>query len=218
MYVSRARALRELYYLKTYPTISAKIERGTSIYAFAKLDGSSIRAEWSKGKVFYKFGSRKRLLGADQNFIHKAESLIKLKYEKDISRIYSKNNWDRGICFFEFVGPNSFAGTHQDETHDVVLFDVNPYKKGILDPKEYLEYFGDLDIAKLLYHGPCDQTFVDSVIQSTLEDMPLEGVVCKARNQKNTPAPLMFKIKSEAWRTRLWNFCEGDSKKFELLV
>ena len=204
--------------MKTYPTISAKIERVIIIYAFAKLDGSNIRAEWSKGKGFYKFGSRNRLLGTDQDFIHEAEPLIKLKYEKDISKIFSKNDWDRAICFFEFLGPNSFAGTHQNETHDIILFDVNPYKKGILEPKEYLKYFGDLDIAKLLYHGMCDQVFVDSVIQSTLEDIPLEGCVCKAKNQKNTPTPVMFKIKSEAWKQKLWDFCKGDSKKFELLV
>jgi hypothetical protein len=43
--------------MKTYPSISRDIV-GQPIYAFDKLDGSNIRAEWSKKNGFHKFGSR----------------------------------------------------------------------------------------------------------------------------------------------------------------
>ncbi len=204
--------------MKSYPSISGKVEKGMSIYAFAKLDGSNIRAEWTKKKGFNKFGSRNRLLGSDQEFIDESVQLINDKYVDDLSKIFSKNNWDKVICFFEFLGENSFAGTHKDEKHDVVLFDINPFKKGILEPREYLKYFGELDIAKMLYHGPCNDEFVQSVITSSLEAMPFEGVVCKAKNSKKTPMPIMFKIKSEAWKSKLWNFCGEDKRKFDLLA
>lgn len=34
--------------MKTYPTISRDVLNGMSVYAFAKLDGSNVRAEWSR--------------------------------------------------------------------------------------------------------------------------------------------------------------------------
>lgn len=178
--------------MKKFPSISGKIEQGMSIYAFAKLDGSNIRAEWSKKKGFYKFGSRNRLLGEDQEFIEESSDLI---------------------CFFEFLGNNSFAGTHQNEKHDIVLFDVNPFKKGILEPKEFVKYFDKLDTAKMLYHGPCNDDFVQSVLKSSLENIPFEGVVCKAKNPKKMATPIMFKIKTKAWRSKLWDFCGKRSEK-----
>ena len=51
--------------MKQYPSISHDI-RSVQAYAFDKLDGSNIRAEWHPKKGFWKFGSRTRLLGTDQ--------------------------------------------------------------------------------------------------------------------------------------------------------
>ncbi len=62
--------------MKTYPSIDGKIV-GKDVYAFDKLDGSNIRAEWTrKTKSFVKFGSRKRLLGEDQGKIAVAKDMI----------------------------------------------------------------------------------------------------------------------------------------------
>lgn len=202
-----------------YPSITGELIKGMSIYAFAKIDGSHIRAEWSRKAGFYKFGSRKRLLGTDQYVIHEAEQIIKADFEEDLSNIFRKQNYDRAIVFFEFSGDSSFAGYHEkDEDHEVHIIDVNPHKRGILPPKDYLKIFGDLKIAELLYHGPCDGDFIQLVKKSELEGMPLEGVVCKAKNPKKTPEPVMFKIKSEAWLTKLKELCGTDEKKFEELV
>ncbi len=190
-----------------------------SVYAFAKIDGSNIRAEWSRKTGFYKFGSRKRLLGNDQPCIRNAEALIQDGFNASVERIAKKYGWDRIILFFEFAGPQSFAGSHvEGDAHEVWLIDANPYKKGILPPKEFLEAFGDLHITPLLYHGPCDEDFVESVRTSRLEGMSEEGVVCKAKNPKNTPSPVMFKIKSQRWLNRLKSYCQGDERLYQMLL
>ena len=62
--------------MKSYPTIPRQNRRLNYAYVFDKLDGSNIRAEWNPKKGFYKFGSRTRLLGTDQEFIAEAQELI----------------------------------------------------------------------------------------------------------------------------------------------
>lgn len=84
--------------MKEYPSIPTLPTQGSSsfahwkrnnnmseIYAFDKIDGSNIRAEWSSKRGFYKFGSRNRLLGSDQPIINKAEGLIKAQEAIDIA-------------------------------------------------------------------------------------------------------------------------------------
>lgn len=202
--------------MKSYPSISKNIQKGLSIYAFAKIDGSNIRAEWSRKRGFYKFGSRNRLLGQDQPIIFKSQEIITNHWSDDLSKIFIKNKWENVICFFEFAGPNSFAGNHQEsDDHSVFLIDVNPYKKGILPPKDFLNNFDKLNIAPILYHGTCNEEFVSSVKNGTLNNMPLEGVVCKAKGKNS---PIMFKIKSIAWIDKLKSYCGNDTDKFNRLL
>jgi hypothetical protein len=40
--------------MKEYPSIDREIRFGEPIYAFDKLDGSNIRAEWNKKRKFWK--------------------------------------------------------------------------------------------------------------------------------------------------------------------
>lgn len=203
--------------MKEYPTISKNIVRQHPIYAFDKLDGSQIRAEWNRKNGFYKFGSRKVLIDKTHPLGEAAE-IVRTKYEGDLSKVFSKARLDQAVCFFEFFGPNSHFGQHVDEAHDVVLFDVNIHKKGILDPQDYLKLVGHLDIAKLLYTGKAGVEFETSVKNGTLEGMTFEGVVCKGKNPKRTPMPLMFKIKSDAWMQKLQEFCGNDLDMFRRLV
>ena len=203
--------------MKQYPSMTADIRRSLPVYAFNKLDGSNIRAEWSRKNGFYKFGSRKVLIDATHP-LGEAEKLICTKYEDDLSKIFRKARFERVIVFFEFLGENSFAGRHTEEEHDVVLFDVNPYKKGILPPADFLKLVGHLHVPDVLYHGNVTQEFEESVLASTLEGMSFEGVVCKTKNPKRTPLPLMFKIKSRVWRERLKVYCAGDDELYRRLL
>ena len=84
-------------------------------------------------------------------------------------------------------------------------------------PADFIELFGHLDIPKVCYEGYVTTELFDSVKQSTLEGMPLEGVVCKGANDKLTKMPIMFKVKSKAWLEKLREFCKGDEKLFEKL-
>jgi hypothetical protein len=48
--------------------------------------------------------------------------------------------------------------------------------------------------------------------------MTFEGVVCKAKNPKNTPMPLMFKVKNKAWIDKLKVYCKGNEQLFNTLL
>jgi hypothetical protein len=114
--------------MKQYPTIPKQLKKcnATKFWVFDKLDGSNIRAEWSKKRGFYKFGSRKRLLGTDQGILARAEELIRF-YEERFTMRFGEFKIDRAICFFEFWGPSSFAGFHKkdDILHRVSLIDID---------------------------------------------------------------------------------------------
>jgi len=201
--------------MKTYPTIPAEIQN-TRIIAFQKLDGSNIRVEWSRKKGFYKFGTRRRLLDEAELPVGEAIGIVRTKYEKDLSDIFTKLRVQNAICFLEFWGEHSAFGQHTDEPHDVTLFDVNLYKQGIMFPKEYLKTFGHLDIAEVLYEGNCNSGFVDSVRDGSLPGLGSEGVVCKAPGHHKQP--VMFKIKMSAWFDRLKEYCKGNEKLFNELA
>ncbi len=204
--------------MKSYPSIPKEIRRDIHIYAFDKIDGSNIRAEWTRKNGFYKFGSKGVLLHESHKDLGTAIQLIRDKYEDDLNRIYKKQRYDRVICFFEFFGLSSFAGQHANEQHDVVLIDVNPHKKGIIEPREFLKIYGDLDIPRVLHSGKANKEFEAKVRNSSLEDMTLEGVVCKGNNPRKPNHRLMFKIKSDIWLERLREFCAGNVKLFEELA
>lgn len=203
--------------MKQYLSIGRECLRKIDIYAFDKLDGSNVRAEWHYKKGFTKFGSRKVLIDGTHP-MGDAVDIIQKKYVDDLSKIFRKQRYGQVTCFFEYLGPNSFAGQHEDEEHDVVLLDLDVYKKGLINPKEYLKLVGHLDIAKYLYWGKANELFERAVRDSELEGVTFEGVVCKAPNPKKTPQPVMFKIKSKAWIGKLKEFCRGDEKLMERLL
>ena len=205
--------------MKSYPSISKEIRHDLHIYAFDKLDGSNIRAEWNSKKGFYKFGTKNQLIDINSQPFGRSIEILRNKYEEDLSKVFKEQKWRDIICFFELWGPSSFAGTHNfKEDLTVTLIDANPYKQGILEPRQFIQYFGHLDIPKVLYEGQISSDFFDKVKQSTLPGMTCEGVVCKGANDKATKMPLMFKIKSQAWLNKLKIYCNGNNSLFEQLA
>jgi len=201
--------------MKQYPTISEKIDRGLQVYVFDKLDGSNIRAEWSKKAGWYKFGTRRRLMDETDEHLGEAKGLILEGFGDDLDTIFRKQRWDRAVAFFEFWGPNSFAGQHADEPHQVTLIDVNPHKKGIEPPRDFLKLFQHLPTPEMLHLGTIGKEVEEQIRNGTLPGMTFEGVVCKGVRKGRHLT--MFKIKSRAWLDRLKEWCAGDEHKFQQL-
>ena len=204
--------------MKRYPSISHIIRTNVPIYAFDKLDGSNIRAEWERKKGFWKFGTRRRLLGDDEPVLGKAVQLVRNKYEKDLEEVFYKKKMAKVICFFEFWGPKSFAGLHDEsDAHTVTLIDINPYKKGILEPRMFIKHFGHLDIPEVVYQGRANQEFAIAIRKggSSTFKITFEGVVCKAKHKNQI---LMFKIKNRAWVDRVKEFYAGNEKMLKELI
>jgi len=204
--------------MKTYPSIDRE-PQNVPVYAFDKLDGSQIRAEWTRKKGLWKFGARGRLVGPDDKLLGRAEQLVREKYADDLNRLCRKQRWTRAVAFFEYYGSRSFAGWHHldDDDHTVTLFDVAEDKYGLLEPREFLRVFGDLDIAPLLYHGNANSLFIAEVQEGRLEGMTFEGVVCKAKSH-SPGRPLMFKLKNRAWIEKLKAKCGDNTSLFNELL
>jgi hypothetical protein len=195
--------------VKEYPSIQAEVVHDP-IYAFDKLDGSNIRAEWSRKNGFYKFGKRHGLVDETDPLLGEAKGLVLASYAEPLSKIFRDERWQQAVCFFEFHGPGSFAGNHAAEPHEVTLFDVAYEKKGFMEPKAFLKLFeGRVKIAPLLYHGNPNSTFVEAVRDRQLEGMTFEGVVCKGK-AVSPGRPLMFKVKSREWIEAVKNRFAGQ--------
>ncbi len=185
--------------VEQYPSIPRDIQN-IPVYAFDKIDGSCIRVEWSSKTGFSKFGSRTRLLDPGEKPLGEAVELFNEKYAADLEQIFRKSRFVKATAFLEFYGPSSFAGLHQEEPHDLMLFDVHVYKQGMLTPKDFLALVGNrVETAPLLYHGNANSDFVESVRERQLDGMTFEGVVCKSNTfARNNRFPT-FKVKSWDW-------------------
>lgn len=205
--------------MKEYPTIN-RVVQSKPIYAFDKLDGSNIRAEWTRKRGFYKFGKRNGLLDDSNPILKKSPDLIMGLYGSALNALFLDKRLDDALVFFEFHGTNSFAGSHDpNDNHTVTLFDISVYKKGILTPNIFLDWVKEADVpcASLLYQGIANQDFIRQVKTGTLPGMTFEGVVCKG-GCVSPGLPLMFKVKSDAWIEKLKTHCKGNEILFNQLL
>jgi hypothetical protein len=187
---------------------------GLPIVAFDKLDGSNLRFEWSRKRGFYKFGSRNVMIDENHEQFGKGVKIFKEKYEEPLSRIFTTKKYRdvlSFVCYAEFLGKKSAFGQHESEDQfDVVLFDVDRYKKGFIPPKDFVEDFHSLGIPRIIYTGNLTKDFVLRVKQN--EFGLSEGVICKGKVPgKNDREHLYYcKIKTDDWFSRLR--ARGDQK------
>lgn len=205
--------------MKAYPSITTKIDFSKPYHLFDKLDGSNIRAEWNKKQGFYKFGSRTQLLTEDQKMLYPSINAFLEKYNEELCSRLSKTKAERAVAFFEWLGPNSFAGSHTDDLKDMqpVLFDIAIYKKGFMTPDKFIEFTDGLDTPKLLHVGKISEELFQSVRNRTLPGMTFEGVICKGEFSQREGGPIMAKIKSNDWLNKLKTLCNGDDRLYNLL-
>lgn len=202
--------------MQQYPMIMKQIQSGIPVYAFDKLDGSNIRAEWTRKNGFNKFGSRHCIINRNHEHLGEAVDLILEKYSDSLEKIFRDGRMDKATPFFEFYGPSSFAGHHVDEPHDVMLLDVHVGKRGFMDPREFIKTFSGVETAKFLFHGNINNDVVRMVKERRLEGMTFEGIVCKTTEAFKTKYGT-FKVKSDEWLQRLKEKCNGDEKLFNEL-
>ncbi len=209
--------------MKEYPSISGFEDLSSKIgehcFCIEKLDGSNIRAEWTKKAGWAKFGSRTRLLDTSDPILGPAIPLFMEKYAEPLQRIFlgtrSYKEQGKATVFFEFLGKSSFAGTHvPEESKDVVLFDVDIHKKGFIDPKEFIKNFGTLHIPELVCEGPLTKDLIDSIrngIHPFVAGTEREGVIFKGGHGHQ----LWFrKLKTLAYLNKLKNTHPKDWEKY----
>lgn len=207
-------------FVKSYPKIPGSKELrqyiGQYCHGFRKYDGSNIRAEWSKKRGWYKFGSRTKLIDSTDLQLGPSVNLFLDKYGKDIERILLRDFAGRNtVVFFEYFGPNSFAGTHvETDIKDVVVFDVSIDRHGMLSPIEFLTFFGQLQIAEIIYHGPLTQPFIENVRENCYfegHEPLIEGLVVKGGAGNKL---WRGKIKCNAYLEKLKRVFYGDWEQY----
>jgi hypothetical protein len=208
--------------MKTYWSIDgpSKAPR-QSCYSFVKYDGSNIRAEWSKKRGWYKFGTRKCMIDSSDPIFGRACTLFKEKYDDDLAKVFKSEKMFQGVqsvvAFAEFFGSRSFAGMHfpDDPQWDCVLFDLNLHKKGMLGPKEFIDTVGHLKVAELVCHCNLGEELIQDVRKERIDcnskydikpEIP-EGVVCKGGKGHDL---WMCKIKTERYKAELKKRYEVD--------
>jgi len=215
--------------MKSYRNIDGPCggHKGKPCYAFVKYDGSNLRFEWSRKRGWYKFGARKTMIDETHKIFGPAIPLFLKKYGDALEKVFKKEKIFFGVrnivVFAEFFGAKSFSGSHKpwDKNWDVVLFDVNPMKKGLLGPKQFLDLFGHLPVAEVAYQGNFGTWLVETVrkeeegvdLESKYEvkaEIP-EGVVCKGGTGHDI---WMCKIKTERYKAALKELYEADWEKY----
>ena len=213
--------------MKPYPSIPhayqlSEIIHDGDVIIFDKLDGSNIRVEWNKKKGFYKFGTRHHLLDETDPVLGPAISLFANEISDSLGAILEKQKYESAVCFFEYHGPNSFAGMHHpSDVKTLTLLDVSPYKVGIINPSDFIQIFSDLELPNVLYQGLFDKEKASEifykVVNGTLPGMGFEGIIGKIDSGRKNIPPKMFKVKSQGWLNLLKRKCGDDVSLFDTL-
>lgn len=201
--------------MQQYPSIGKDIIQDIDYYIFDKLDGSNIRVEFSLKHGFDKFGTRKKLMSDDSGILNLSKDLI-LQYENITEEIFKKNKWQNGTLFFEFHGPNSFAGFHDEsDQFKVSLIDAHIGKIGYLPPREYIKTFEDkIEMSEFLKIGKFNKTTIAEIQEGKFPGMTFEGVIGKAFIRNKI---VRCKVKNKDWISKLKDKCGDDIKLFETL-
>jgi hypothetical protein len=190
--------------MKAYPSILRQPKGkgpARSMYIFDKIDGSNLRFEWTRSDGWYRWGSRHRLLDERHPVFGSGLALFHDTMAGAIERVARAQGWPALVAFAEFAGPESLGGQHApDDVKALTLFDVAPYRCGLVGPARFLELFAGLPTPRYLGQHTWDDDFVARVRRNELEGVTFEGVVGKAGDGHGL---VMAKAKTAAWVARI---------------
>jgi hypothetical protein len=208
---------------------------GEMVWGFNKLDGQNFSATYTpKTSKFGPYGSRTVLVDeTSDQFGETVKWLKNSNYEEILNSIVRNNRGKKGIFngideitfFFEWYGPNSFAGRHQegDEMH-LALIDVFLKKKGYMEPKYYYELFNEsgVELPELIYRGPFNKDIIERIQNNdwTSENPEFpnvkEGVVFKRSTMMKGQRRPSVKVKTNWWINKLYSmYSEEECKILE---
>lgn len=204
--------------MKSYPSIPywKAGHFGEPVYVFEKLDGTQIRAVWTKKRGWDKFGSKGQLIDDSSEWANMIEVFMEA-HGDELPRLF-KSEYPRiqeFTIFGEYWGYHSFIGTHfKPERRHVTIFDVSLYKQGFVLPREFSKVFtgdpyrfarcfGRFTYGKALVDAIFEWEPLDSILNEvngpSLQGL-FEGVVCKGtRKTKGRDLIWQAKCKTEAW-------------------
>jgi hypothetical protein len=189
--------------VKDYPSIpftavGQKFLEIPGALVFDKLDGSSMRSEWTKKQGWCKHGKRHGLLDDSNPHLIAGPGLFMDTLAEPLEKIARDNRWQHLIVFYEFWGELSFAGQHEmGDPKFLSLFDVAADKKGIMSPQDFLRTFdGKVRTAAYLGTYNWTQGFIQEVWEGKIPGITFEGVVGKAGGRHDL---VRAKAKTQAW-------------------
>lgn len=205
--------------MKDYPSIplskGQKFQEIPNAHVFDKLDGSSMRSEWTKKRGWYKHGRRRGLLDDSNPALVVVPEMFERSFAESLARVAVKNKWQHLIVFYEFWGDQSIAGLHfQDDEKHLTLFDAAADKKGIIGPKDFRKIFeSEVETAAFLGIHNFTRGFAKRVRDGEVEGITFEGVVAKAGSGHTL---VRAKAKTQRWIDRVISI-HGNEKGTRLI-
>ena len=197
--------------MKSYPSIPKDFQEIPGAYIFDKLDGSNLRFEWTRKNGFFKYGTRHRLLDETDQVFGGAIQIWQNNWAQPLTDIFRTMRLDKATAFAEFYGPSSFAGNHvAEEPKTLTLFDVCVHPRGFLDPRDFLKFFGHLDIAKFLGTFNWTSGFIEEVYMNKIPGVTFEGVVGK---HGGFTKAIRAKAKTSQWIEKIRNTYPQDAEQ-----
>lgn len=188
--------------------------------AFEKYDGTNIHFVWTPQRGFHAFGTRRdRFPDTHYGWVSFDQAHPGLEglsevfnaFGMSLAVVLEENYPDSQevLVFMEYLGPGSFAGEHvPNEKKQLIIFDVM-VGACLVDPETFVEQFGHLPIAKVLYRGKYTGQLVEDIRKGKYKVS--EGAVIKGVHKKQV---LMCKVKSEQYLTKLKEKFKNNWKEY----
>jgi hypothetical protein len=197
-----------------YPKIPGSRDApGGRCIAFEKYDGTNLHWDWDRDFGWHAFGTRRDDFNLTEAGIadfagrhaHLRQS-VDVFWEtlaERLERVFRDHpgyhEYQSLKVFTEFLGPNSFAGLHKEgDPKELRLFDVSAEPLGVIAARRFVDDFGGLHTARVVYEGKLTGKFAEDVRRGTYR--VAEGVVCKGGEDGGV---WMVKIKTYTYSERL---------------